>query len=362
MTLTTTIVRACRAAPACRRSSSRPSSRRRSRPRPAASPETPCGCSSPDAVTTRSCTRRSPSSPASSTTATSWWSTRRARWPLRSSGTDGARPGHSRCTCRRSCPPGCGPWSCVAPAPRCLDAAGGCRGRASTAGGTITLLAPYAPHPRGVRLWVARGRNPRSLSSPTWPCTAGPSATGTSGGAGRISTYQNVYATEPGSAEMPSAGPPFHPRGPHPTSSPGGWASAPVVLHTGVASLEASEPPYPEYYRVTRATAHRVNDTRREGGRVLAVGTTVVRCPRDRGRRPGRGPCRPRVDRHGRDPRPPRDRRWTACSPAGTNPRPRTWPCWRPSPAGSCSSDSYAAALAEGYLWHEFGDVHLVLP
>jgi S-adenosylmethionine:tRNA ribosyltransferase-isomerase len=23
---------------------------------------------------------------------------------------------------------------------------------------------------------------------------------------------------------------------------------------------------------------------------------------------------------------------------------------------------SYAAALAEGYLWHEFGDVHLILP
>jgi len=23
---------------------------------------------------------------------------------------------------------------------------------------------------------------------------------------------------------------------------------------------------------------------------------------------------------------------------------------------------SYAAALAEGYLWHEFGDVHLVVP
>ena len=49
------------------------------------------------------------------------------------------------------------------------------------------------------------------------------------------------------------------------------------MLHTGVASLESSEPPYPEYYRVTRATAHRVNDTRREGGRVIAIGTTVVR-------------------------------------------------------------------------------------
>jgi S-adenosylmethionine:tRNA ribosyltransferase-isomerase len=33
------------------------------------------------------------------------------------------------------------------------------------------------------------------------------------------------------------------------------------------------------------------------------------------------------------------------------------------SVAGRCLlEDSYAAALAEGYLWHEFGDVHLVLP
>ena len=23
---------------------------------------------------------------------------------------------------------------------------------------------------------------------------------------------------------------------------------------------------------------------------------------------------------------------------------------------------SYSEALAEGYLWHEFGDVHLILP
>src|SRR5262249_28327100 len=85
-----------------------------------------------------------------------------------------------------------------------------------------------------------------------------------------------VFANEPGSAEMPSAGRPF-------TSElvtqlvSRGVEIAPLVLHTGVASLESHEPPYEEYYRVSRHTAERVNAARRTGGRVIAVGTTVVR-------------------------------------------------------------------------------------
>src|SRR5207237_9419167 len=88
--------------------------------------------------------------------------------------------------------------------------------------------------------------------------------------------YQNVYATEPGSAEMPSAGRPF-------TAElitrlvAKGVGVSPIVLHTGVASLEAHEPPYPEQYRVPQVTADRVNDARARGGRVVAIGTTVVR-------------------------------------------------------------------------------------
>src|SRR4029434_9563260 len=52
---------------------------------------------------------------------------------------------------------------------------------------------------------------------------------------------------------------------------------APIVLHTGVASLEDHEPPYEEFYRVSPQTAERVNAARREGYRIVAVGTTVVR-------------------------------------------------------------------------------------
>src|SRR3954453_12759132 len=52
---------------------------------------------------------------------------------------------------------------------------------------------------------------------------------------------------------------------------------APLILHTGVASLEDHEPPYEEFYRVPLTTARLVNATRAAGRRVVAVSTTVVR-------------------------------------------------------------------------------------
>ena len=88
--------------------------------------------------------------------------------------------------------------------------------------------------------------------------------------------YQTVFATEMGSAEMPSAGRPF-------TAElvtrlvASGIQIAPIVLHTGVASLEDHEQPYEEFYRVSPETADRVNTARRGGRRIVAVGTTVVR-------------------------------------------------------------------------------------
>ena len=91
-----------------------------------------------------------------------------------------------------------------------------------------------------------------------------------------IDAYTNAFAVEPGSAEMPSAGRVL-------TAEvvtdlvAHGVVVAPIVLHTGVASLEAHEAPYPERYRVPAATARLVNATHAAGGRVVAVGTTVVR-------------------------------------------------------------------------------------
>ncbi len=75
---------------------------------------------------------------------------------------------------------------------------------------------------------------------------------------------------------MPSAGRPFTPELVTALVA-GGIAVAPITLHTGVSSPERHEPPFAEQYVVPAATARLVNATRAAGGRVIAVGTTVVR-------------------------------------------------------------------------------------
>src|SRR5262249_36863323 len=88
--------------------------------------------------------------------------------------------------------------------------------------------------------------------------------------------YQTVFAREPGSAEMPSAGRPFT-ADLVPALVAAGVASAPFPRHTGVSPLGGGDPPVAERYLVPPATARLVNLTRRSGGRVIAVGTTVTR-------------------------------------------------------------------------------------
>jgi len=90
------------------------------------------------------------------------------------------------------------------------------------------------------------------------------------------SYYQTVFANELGSAEMPSAGRAF-------TSAlvtelvSKGIQFAPVLLHTGVASLEVNEKPFPEYFKVSATTADLINRAQMENRRIIAVGTTAIR-------------------------------------------------------------------------------------
>jgi len=226
-------------------------------------------------------------------------------------------------------------------------------------GGRVELLAPYARTARGVRLWVATLQTPDALH--TYLAVHGkPIRYGYVHGSWPISAYQNVYATEPGSAEMPSAGRPFTPEVLTRLVARG-VEVVPIVLHTGVASLEVTEPPYPEYFRVPPTTAHRINDARREGGRVVAIGTTVVRA------------LETVVDARGQV---HAGQGWTET--VVTPERPVTsvdgmLTGWHEPEASHLAmleaiagrvllEESYRAALAEGYLWHEFGDVHLILP
>jgi S-adenosylmethionine:tRNA ribosyltransferase-isomerase len=91
-----------------------------------------------------------------------------------------------------------------------------------------------------------------------------------------LADYQTVFARVPGSAEMPSAGRPFTERVLRDVARDG-IGLATITLHTGVSSPERHERPYREWFEVPAATAAAVNAARRRGGRVVAIGTTVVR-------------------------------------------------------------------------------------
>ncbi|HEY0757051.1 MAG TPA: S-adenosylmethionine:tRNA ribosyltransferase-isomerase [Ktedonobacteraceae bacterium] len=227
------------------------------------------------------------------------------------------------------------------------------------AGGRITLHTPYRNAEGAARLWIASLALPGPLQpylerhgfpirysyvKEGWP----------------LSYYQSVYATEMGSAEMPSAGRAF-------TAelltglSARGIQVTPLILHTGVASLERTEPVYEEYYCVPESTARLINSAHAAQQRVIAVGTTVVRALEtvtdSAGiTSPGKG--------------------WTdvIVTPArgvhavnglltGLHEPLSTHLAMLEAIAGRRHLEiTYAAALAKRYLWHEFGDLHLLLP
>jgi S-adenosylmethionine:tRNA ribosyltransferase-isomerase len=176
--------------------------------------------------------------------------------------------------------------------------------------------------------------------------------------------YQTVFANEPGSAEMPSAGRPFTTALVSELISHG-IEIAPILLHTGVASLEDHEPPYEEFYRVTSETAARVNAARNAGRHVIAVGTTVVRA------------LETVTDEHGTH----AGEGWTSLVITADRPlrsvnslitglhEPRATHLAMlervvaaANICGTCHLErAYAEARSSGYLWHEFGDSHLIL-
>jgi S-adenosylmethionine:tRNA ribosyltransferase-isomerase len=225
--------------------------------------------------------------------------------------------------------------------------------RFSLPGGAVAeLLAPWAG---SARLWLARlegepplerhGRPVRYAYVPEpWPLEA----------------YQTAFAVHPGSAEMPSAGRPFTPELVARLVA-GGVLIAPVLLHGGLSSPERGEPPQPERLLVSEHTARLVDAVRGWGGRVVAVGTTVVRALESAATADGRveavrGFTRLVVT-------PERGLRVVDGLVTGWHEPTATHLDLLEAAAGTdLLARSYAEALREGYLWHEFGDSHLVLP
>lgn len=172
--------------------------------------------------------------------------------------------------------------------------------------------------------------------------------------------YQTVFATEPGSAEMPSAGRPFTSRLLKRLQAKG-VQIAPLILHTGISNMDTHEPPYKEFYRVTPEAAQIVNEARASGHRIVAVGTTAIRALE------------------------------TVTNGVGRTHAGEGWTCLVITPqrrlravnaliTGMHEPDAshlailealagqshiklaYDEALRKGYLWHEFGDLHLIIP
>jgi S-adenosylmethionine:tRNA ribosyltransferase-isomerase len=183
--------------------------------------------------------------------------------------------------------------------------------------------------------------------------------------------YQTVYATEVGSAEMPSAGRAFTPELITRLVA-NGVRVVPLILHTGVASLEDDEPPYEEFYRVPPETAAAINAARAAGRRVVAIGTTVVRAletvtDRDGSTHPGEGWTDVFIT-------PEHGIRSVDAMLTGLHEPRSTHLSMLEALVGSVSACplatsgtdhlevAYSEALKRDYLWHEFGDLHLILP
>jgi S-adenosylmethionine:tRNA ribosyltransferase-isomerase len=174
-----------------------------------------------------------------------------------------------------------------------------------------------------------------------------------------LSSYQTVFAREPGSAEMPSASRPFTPSVVTALVARG-VLIAPVTLHAGVSSLEADEDPYPELYDVPPATARLVNHVRAGGGRVIAAGTTVVRAL-ETAAQAGTVVASAGWTSHVVTP----ETGVTAVDGLLTGlhePRSSHLRMLAAFAGPDLLSRCYEAAITGGYLWHEFGDVHLMLP
>jgi S-adenosylmethionine:tRNA ribosyltransferase-isomerase len=175
-----------------------------------------------------------------------------------------------------------------------------------------------------------------------------------------IDAYQTVFARDPGSAEMPSAARPF-------TAElvtelvRRGVLIAPVTLHAGVSSLEAGETPYPERYRVPPETARLVNAVRGWGGRVIAVGTTVVRALETVAAPDGTVTADSGVTSLMVTP----ERGLRAVDGLVTGwhePESSHLSLLEAAAGRELLARSYAAARAGAYRFHEFGDSHLILP
>jgi S-adenosylmethionine:tRNA ribosyltransferase-isomerase len=222
-------------------------------------------------------------------------------------------------------------------------------------GGSLSLLAPRAS---SQRLWLAQVQTPIPILSYLYRYGK-PIAYSYVRGEWPLSAYQTVYAARPGSAEMPSAGRAFTWDVIDRLRARGVTFST-LTLHTGVASLEDHEPPYEEWFQVPAETADAVNAAHARGQAVIAVGTTVVRALESAVDPCGQvGPTSGWTDLVVT---PERGVRAVDGLLTGFHEPQASHLAMLEAFTGRDRLERwYAAALGHGYLWHEFGDLQLIL-
>ncbi|MDO0931999.1 S-adenosylmethionine:tRNA ribosyltransferase-isomerase [Streptomyces sp. DG2A-72] len=281
--------------------------------------------------------------------------------PTLTAAVDG-RIGHARVVVHFSTLGDDGRWAVELREP---DGKGTTRARAGSPSGTAVRL------PGGVRLVLEEALSERLW----WARVAGAEVLGMLREHGRpirysyterdqpLSVYQTVFALPTadgsGSAEMPSAARPFTARLVAELVSRG-VQFAPVTLHTGVASAEVHEPPYPERFAVPEASARLINAAAAGDGRVVAVGTTAVRAVESAAG--ADGIVRARAGWTDLVVTPERGVRVVDGLLTGLHEPQASHLLMLEAVAGRAAVDrGYEEALRERYLWHEFGDMHLVL-
>ncbi len=97
------------------------------------------------------------------------------------------------------------------------------------------------------------------------------------------SQYQTIYAKEEGSAAAPTAGLHFTPQVMDRIREKG-VEIVPVLLHVGLGTFRpvkaedvSQHKMHSEYYEVTPEAAEKINAARKNGGRIVCIGTTSVR-------------------------------------------------------------------------------------
>jgi len=176
--------------------------------------------------------------------------------------------------------------------------------------------------------------------------------------------YQTVYAQQPGSAEMPSAGRAFTWRLLFALQRQG-VETAYILLHTGLSSyiddkLDAQHPASEEEYLVAESAAKKINGARERGARVIAVGTTVVRALEsvadESGKiHAGHGYTQLRITA---------EHRLRAVDGLLTGlhePEASHLDLLTAFLPGDEIQRAYEDAVRQKYLWHEFGDLNLIL-